>query len=173
MCIKDSEIIFEITAEQKVKIPHMTLNGLKNILFKKLELGKACDVFQLSVEHLRYTGDETLNLILQLLFLIIDNISYLSEPQLNTAIASVIYKGKAKKVTQHKSYPLVRVTPMVGRQVDEHIRPVIVRTTKPGQSPSQYGFTEKVSYLMGALQRYDMKKTFFGCSIDGNSASSE
>ena len=177
MCIKDNEIIFDITAQQKVKIPHMTLTGLKDILFKKLKLGKACDVFQLSVEHLRYAGDETLNLFLQLLNLIINNISYMSEPQLNTAIASVVYKGKDKKVTQHKSYRLVRVTPMVGRLVDEHIRPVIVRTTKPGQSQSQYGFTEKVSYLMGALQRYesekyclDMKKTFFGCSLDGDSA---
>ena len=111
MCIKDNEIIFDITAQQKVKIPHMTLTGLKDILFKKLKLGKACDVFQLSVEHLRYAGDETLKLILQLLNLIIDNISYLSEPQLNTAIASVIYKGKDKKVTLHKSYRLVRVTP--------------------------------------------------------------
>ena len=135
MCIKDNEIIFDITAQQKVKIPHMTLTGLKDILFKKLKLGKACDVFQLSVEHLRYAGDETLKLILQLLNLIIDNISYLSEPQLNTAIASVIYKGKDKKVTLHKSYCLVRVTPLVGRLVDEHIRPVIVKTTKPGQKP--------------------------------------
>ena len=59
----------------------------------------------------------------------------------------------------------------------EHIRPTFVQTTKPIQNPSQYGFTEKVTYLMGALQRHeiekhclDMKKTFFGCSLDGDSA---
>ena len=65
----------------------------------------------------------------------------------------------------------------IGRLIDEHMRPTIVATTRPMQSPSQYGFTEKVTYLMGALQRHecekfclDMKKTFFGCSLDGDSA---
>ena len=155
----------------------MTLTNLKDILFKKLKLGKACDVFHLSVEHLRYCGEETLIQILRLLNLIIDNISYLSEPQLNTAVASVIFKGKAKPVTQHKSYRLVRVTPLLGRLIDEHIRPTFILTTSPNQSPNQYGFTQNVTYLMGALQRHecekyclDMKKTFFGCSLDGDSA---
>ena len=39
----------------------------------------------------------------------------------------------------------------------------------PNKSRNQYGFTETVSYLLGALQRHeaekhciDMKKTFFG-----------
>ena len=42
---------------------------------------------------------------------------------------------------------------------------------------NQYGFSEGISYLMGALQRHetekfcvDMKRTFFGCSLDGESA---
>ena len=177
MCVKDNQIIFEITSQETVNIPQMTLNNLKDILFKKLKLGKACDVFKLSVEHLRFAGDETLILILRLLNLIIDNISYLSSPQLNTAVASVVFKGKDKPVTHHKSYRLVRVTPMIGRLIDEHIRPTIVAITRPMQSPSQYGFTANVTYLMGALQRHecekfclDMKKTFFGCSLDGDSA---
>ena len=88
LCIEDNQIIFDITSEQKVKIPQMTLTNLKDILFKKLKLGKACDIFKLSVEHLRFSGYKTLILILQLLNLIIDNISYLSEPQLNTPVAS-------------------------------------------------------------------------------------
>ena len=102
-----------------------------------------------------------------MLNLIIDNISYLSEPQLNTAVASVIYKAKNRKLTHHKSYRLVRVTPMVGRLIDEHIRPTMVKVVKPIQNQSQYGFTENISYLMGALQRHecekfclDMKKIF-------------
>jgi hypothetical protein len=81
----------------------MTLTNLKDILFKKLKLGKACDIFALSVEHLRYAGDDTLIQILHLLNLIIGNISYLSSPQLNTAVASVVHKGKDKPVTHHKS----------------------------------------------------------------------
>ena len=49
--------------------------------------------------------------------------------------------------------------------------------TKPIQNNSQYGFTEGVTYMMGALQRHevekfciDTKQTFFGCSLDGDSA---
>jgi hypothetical protein len=45
------------------------------------------------------------------------------------------------------------------------------------QNINQYGFTEHISYLMAALQRHecekyciDMKKTFMGCSLDGESA---
>ena len=41
---------------------------------------------------------------------------------------------------------------------------------------NQYGFTERISYLLGALQRHeiekyciDMKRTFLGCSLDGDS----
>ena len=52
-----------------------------------------------------------------------------------------------------------------------------VEISKPLQSINQYGFTEDITYLMGALQRHeaqkhciDNKKTFFGCSLDGDSA---
>ena len=89
LCVKDNEIIFQLT-ENDVKIPKMTLANLKHILFKRLKLNKACDIFMLTVEHLRYSGDPTLNLILSLLNKIIDNLNYLSSPQLNTSIASVV-----------------------------------------------------------------------------------
>ena len=93
MCGQGNEIIFEITAQEKVKIP---------------KLGKACDIFHLSVEQLRHAGEETLIQVLRLLNLIIDNISYLSQPQLNTAVDSVIFKVKLKPVTKHKLYKLVQ-----------------------------------------------------------------
>ena len=77
----------------------------------------------------------------------------------------------------HKSYRQVRVSPQIGRTIDEHIRPMAVSISRPLQSPNQYGFTEEITYLMGALQRHeaqkycmDTKKTFFGCSLDGDSA---
>ena len=57
MSILDNLIIFEITANEDLKIPHMNLNQLKDIIFKKLKLKKACDVYKLTVEHLRYAGD--------------------------------------------------------------------------------------------------------------------
>ena len=108
---------------------------------------------------------------------IIDNINYLSSPQLNTALATVVYKSKAKPVFEHKSYRLVRVSPLIGRIFDEYVRPIFIQETKPFHHPSQYGFTAGISYPMGALQRHETekyclytKKTYFGCSLDGISA---
>ena len=152
------------------------MTQLKKIIFQKLKPNKACDVFMLTVEHLRSAGDETLIIILELLNCIIDNINVVSSPQLNTSVASVVYKGKDKPVSHHKSYRLVRVTPLFGRLIDEYMRPDLIEIVRPVQNCNQYGFTEKVSYLMGALQRHevekycmDMKRTLLGCSLDGDS----
>ena len=92
----------------------MTLLNFKEILFKRLKLNKACDIFMLTVEHLRYAGDETLSIILSLINRIIDNVNYLSSPQLNTPIASIVHKGKGKPICHHKSYRLLRVTHLLG-----------------------------------------------------------
>ena len=89
-----------------MKIPHMKICDLKDILFKKLKLGKACDVFMLTVEHLRNAGNPTLLILLDLLNLIIDNLNYLSSPQLNIPV----HKSKDRPVTHHKSYRQVRMT---------------------------------------------------------------
>ena len=177
MCVRDNMIIFEITSDENLPIPHMELSDLKDIIFGRLKLNKACDVYKLTVEHLRYCGDETLMLILFLLNSIIDNLNYLSSPQLNTSLTSIVYKGKNKPVHHHKSHRQVRVTPLIGRLIDEFTRPVSVKNTKPHQDINQYGFSEGITYMMGALQRQetekfciDMKKTFYGCSLDGESA---
>ena len=69
------------------------------------------------------------------------------------------------------------MSPLIGRCLDEYMRPNLVKITKPIQNSSQYGFTEHVTYMMGALQRHEVEKfcidnkiTFFGCSLDGDSA---
>ena len=177
MCVEDNQVILELTAQDTIKIPHMEIHNLKDIIFKRLKLNKACDVFKLTVEHLRYAGDQSLSLILKLLNSIIDNLNYLSSPQLNTAVASIVYKGKNKPSHIHKSYRQVRVTPLLGRLLDEFLRPAKINSTLHQQNINQYGFTENVSYLMGALQRHEVEKfcndnkhTFFGCSLDGESA---
>ena len=88
-------------------------------------------------------------------------------------------KGKNRPVHQHKSHRLVRVSFLLGRLINEHVRPEFIRMTRPRQSPVQYGYTAGISYLLAALQRHeiekyclDNKKTFlfFGCSLDGVSA---
>ena len=96
---------------------------------------------------------------------------------LNTSLTSIVYKRKDKPAHHHKSYRQVRVTPLIARIIDEFTRPACVEITKPFQNCNQYGFSEGISYMMGALQRHetekhciDMKTTFFGCSLDGESA---
>ena len=177
MCHEDNQVIFELTSEDEIKIPHMQLSQLRDIIFKRLKLNKACDIYKLTVEHLRNCGEKTLGLILCLLNSIIDHLNYLSSPQLNTALATIVYKGKGKPIHQHKSYRQVRVTPLIGRLLDEYLRPVKIKLTRQQQSINQYGFSENISYMMGALQRHEVEKfcidnkiTFFGCSLDGESA---
>ena len=103
MCVEDNLVIFEMISEEQIQIPHMKLSDTKNIIFKRLHLNKACDIFKLTVEHLRYAGDQTLTLITHLLNLIIDNLNYLSSPHLNTVVATIVYKSKEKPVSHHKS----------------------------------------------------------------------
>ena len=59
MCEQDNMIILEISEHENVKIPHMNIQNLKDILFKRLKLNKTCDIYKLSVEHLRYAGEES------------------------------------------------------------------------------------------------------------------
>ena len=176
-CTKDMMIIKDISKDEPLKIPHITLDKLREIVLKKLKNNKACDIYMLTAEHLKHAGDETLDILCTLINRVLDNMEYLSAFEFKTALASVIYKGKDKPKQHHKSYRLVRVCPLIGRIIDEYIRPMAVQLSKPLQSINQYGFTENISYLMGALQRHeaqkyciDAKKTFFDCSLDGDSA---
>ena len=104
MCVEDNAIVFEVSSKEDVKIPHMKICDLKDILFKKLRLDKACDVFMLTVEHPRNAGDPTL-VMLDLLNLILDNLNYLSSPPINIPV----HKSKDRPVMHHKSYRQVRV----------------------------------------------------------------
>ena len=142
-----------------------------------MKLNKACDIFKLTVEHLRNCGDKSLDIVKSLINKIIDNINCLASPQLNTSIATVIHKGKGKSLFHHKSYRMVRVTPLFSRIIDEYMRPELIKIVRPIQNINQYGFTDHISYLLGALQRHevekfctDMKKKFLGSSLDGDSA---
>ena len=115
-----------------------------------------------------------LNILLDIINQIITDIECLSSPQLNTALASVIYKMKNKSIYHHKSFRLVRILPLCGRIFDEYLRPVFCSITKPLQNQNQYGFTSGISYLMAALQRHeaeqfciDIKKHFLQLHLMG------
>ena len=50
MCVEDNAIIFDIACQEAIKIPHMNLTNLKDIVFKKLKLNKA---LQLNICEMR------------------------------------------------------------------------------------------------------------------------
>ena len=130
MCIEDNEIIRKLLLTKSENIPQMTLDQLKDMIFRKLKLNKACDIHKLTVEHLRYVGDECLLFLLDLINQIINDVDLLSSDALNTAVATPIYKGKSKCITNHKSYRLVRVLPLISRIFDEYVRPDFIHLSK-------------------------------------------
>ena len=56
-----------ILTDNDVDIPPLTLSKLKDILFRKLKPNKACDVYMLTTEHLRFSGDKSLQILCDLI----------------------------------------------------------------------------------------------------------
>ena len=177
MCIEDNQCIFEIIRDCPERLPPMTLADLDKILFSKMRPRKAPDIYHLTVEHLRYLGPAAKSSILNLVNSVLDNIYYLSCPQIKLGVSSVIYKAKKKPVTKSDSYRLVTVSPQIGAIIDRYIEPPSEEIFRLVQSPDQLGFTRNISYLLGAVQRgecqrlaIDRKVNCFGVSFDGRAA---
>ena len=177
LCVQDNLYIFQFKGDSEVKIPKMSINDLNTIIEKNMKRGKACDIYQLTAEHLKYAGEKTRYHILNLINDIIDNIYYLTCPQAKIGLSTAIHKRKRKPLTSASSYRRVTVTPQLGSILDRFIDPMTESIFRPRQSPDQYGFTKGLSYLMasvvrGECQRWalDEKKTCFGVSFDGKAA---
>ena len=56
----------------------MTKEAFEEILFKKMKPGKACDIYHLTVEHLRECGETAQLCVRTLINMIIQNIYYLT-----------------------------------------------------------------------------------------------
>ena len=142
-----------------------------------MKLRKACDIYKLTVEHLRYAGHQAKLIILRLLNDILKNIYYLTCPQAKKGLSTAVYKGKRKPVGEANSYRRITVTPQIGSIIDRYIDPMAEKIFSKVQSQDQLGFTRGVSYLLAAVergecQRYalDTKQTCFGVSFDGKAA---
>ena len=177
LCIADNLYIFSFKGEETVKIKEMSMKDLNDILNKDMKLGKACDIYMLTVEHLRYAGEEAKLHVLKLLNDIINNIYYLTCPQVKKGLSSVIFKGKKKSRAMASSYRRITVTPQIGSILDRYIDPVAEGIFREVQSKEQFGFTKDMSYLMGAVERgecqrwaVDNKLTCYGVSFDGQAA---
>ena len=177
LCKLDNLYIFEFLCDEPLKIPPMTLADLNHILRTKMKPGKACDVYQVTVEHLRYCGEQSKLHILDLVNRILDNMYYLSCPQIKLGLGSAVFKGKKKPISRSNSYRRITVTPIIGALIDYYIDPKAEAMFRPSQSPDQLGFTAGVSFLLASIQRgecqrwaLDKKTTCFGVSLDGEAA---
>ena len=177
LCKMDNCYIFEFKGNDSVKIPEMRIEDLLSILNKEMKLKKACDIYKLTTEHLRYAGPDALSIILRLLNSIINNIYYLTCPQVKIGLSTMVYKGKKKPKSEANSWRRITVTPQLGSIIDRYIDPMGEFIFRKVQSQGQLGFTENVSYLLAALergecQRYalDTKRTCFGVTFDGQAA---
>ena len=178
LCILENCYIFDLKAESDTsKIPLMKMSDLDNILSKEMKLNKACDIYQLTVEHLRYSGPQAKLIILGLINDIIRNIYYLTCPQIKLGLSTCAYKAKNKPLSDANSYRRITVTPQIGSILDRYIDPIAENIFLKIQSSDQLGFTKGLSYLMAAVERgecqrfaLDTKQTCFGVSFDGKAA---
>ena len=88
VCKLDNHYIFEFKGDEAVKIPEMKLKDLEKILNNKMKLNKACDIYKLTVEHLRFSGHQSKQVLLRLLNDIISNIYYLTCPQVKLGLST-------------------------------------------------------------------------------------
>ena len=177
LCILDNLYIFDFPGHDEIKIPEMRIEDLNNIVNKEMKLGKACDVYKLTVEHLRYAGTKAKQYILELINDIIKNIYYLTCPQVKKGLSTAAYKAKQKPKNKASSYRRITVTPQIGSILDRYIDPMAEDIFRTVQSSDQLGFTGNMSYLMAAVERgecqrhaLDTKQTCFGVSFDGQAA---
>ena len=123
----------------------MKISDLECILNKEMKLGKACDIYHLTTEHLRYAGTKAKLVILGLLNNILDNIYYLTCPQVKVGLSTSVYKGKKKPVSDSNSYRRITVSPQIGGMIDRYIDPMAEHVFRQVQSSDQLGFTKMVS----------------------------
>ena len=141
LCKLDNYYIFEIGENNQCEIPPMTLQQLNHILFSKMKQGKACDIYHLTVEHLRHCGTEAKENLLILINRILHDIYFLSCPQLKICLDTTIFKGRGKPAAKPSSYKRITMTPIVGAIVDFYLDPKAETVFKPRQNPDQLGFT--------------------------------
>ena len=142
-----------------------------------MKAGKACDVYHLTVEHLRHCGSQAQQQILSYINRILKNIYYLSCPQIKLGLGTPIYKAKKKPLAMSSSHRRITVSPVLGAIIDYYLDPIAESVFRPVQSPDQLGFSSGLSYLLAVIQRgecqrwaIDQKMTCFGVSLDGESA---
>ena len=131
----------------------MNIFQLEDILRFRMKSGKSCDIYHLTVEHLRFCGLQAKTHLLSLINGILDDIYYLTCPQVKLGLGTALHKGKGKSLNMSNSYRRITVSPIFGAIIDHYIDPVAETLFRQVQSRDQLGFTSGISYLLAAVQR--------------------
>ena len=158
LCVEDNKFIFDFQTENDYKIPNMKIEDLDKIIDKEMKRNKACDIYKLTAEHLKFAGKETRSVILNLMNDIIENIHSLACPHIKAGLGTSVYKGKKKPLTKSSSYRRITVTPQLGSILDRYLDPLAEEIFSHVQSPDQYGFTKNLSYLMASVLRGECQR---------------
>jgi hypothetical protein len=135
LCKLDNIYIFDFSGADQVKIPPMDMSQLEHILVSKMKPGKACDIYSLTVEYLRYSGSEAKKYILAFINRVLSDIYFLTCPQIKLGLGTAIHKGKNKPTEKANSYRRIAVTPILGAIIDYYIDPKAEAIFHPVQSP--------------------------------------
>ena len=123
LCRLDNYFIFDFPAKDQRTIAPMTMEHLDHILQRQMKPGKACDIYHLTVEHLRHCGYIAKTSILVLINRILSNIYFLSCPELKLGLGTAVYKAKNKPASKSSSYRRITVSPILGAILDYYLDP--------------------------------------------------
>ena len=158
LCIDDNQVIIDLMNVNGLKLPKMTTRDLDRIIDNELRAGKACDLYGLTPEHLKYCGVKARKVILDLINSIIEDINLLSCPQIKVGLGSAVYKGKKKPICDSNSYRRITATPLIGPILDRFVDPIAEAIFHKVQNSEQYGFTKQITYLMAAVLRGECQR---------------
>ena len=136
----------------------MKYEDLEKIIDEEMKKNKACDIYKLTAEHLKFAEPKARAVILNLLNDILKNITRLGCSLSKAGLGSAVFKGKQKPVSMSSSYRRITVTPHLGSIIDRYIDPMAEDLFLKTQSPDQLGFTRHVSYLMAAVERGECQR---------------
>ena len=99
----DNMFILDLKGEDQIK-------AFEEIIYKNMKPRKACDVYHLTVEHIRECGELAQDCIRTLVNMIIQNIYHLTCPQAKVGLGTYVHKGKGRPIDKSTSYRRVTVT---------------------------------------------------------------
>jgi hypothetical protein len=89
--------IFDITVDDQVRIPPLNISPVEHILSHKMKPGKACNIYHLTVKHLRHCGPEAKLSVLELINRVLQDIFFLAWPRSSWDLEHLSIKAKTSQ----------------------------------------------------------------------------